>query len=138
MTYPSDYIGIAISQETHRRLSELKEKNNEINFDSVVNRLLDLEEKYNMPTETFEYELMINSKKSKLFRVTYSDKVTIEYWNSNKLAFEKDIKVWFTGYKIPSNDLNAFIKFIIKDSNLGLLYEMENELVQNGVWIKRV
>ena len=138
MTYPSNYIGIAVSQETHRRLTELKTKYNEVNFDSVVNKLLDLEEKYNMPTETFEYEFMLTGRKSKLFRVTYSNKVDIEYWNSNKMEFEKNIKAWLTGYKISKEDLDNFIKFIIKDSNLGLLYEMEKELVLNGLWIKRV
>ena len=138
MGYPNDYIGIAVSQETHQRLLTLKQNYNEINFDSVVNKLLDLEEKYNPPTETFEYELMLNKRKSKLFRVTYSNKIDIEYWNNNTKNFEKDIKAWFTGYKISQKDLDNFIKFIIKNSNVGLLYEMEDELVQNGVWIKRV
>jgi len=138
MAYPSDYIGIAVSQETHQRLSSLKKQYNEINFDSVVNKLLDLEEKYNPPTQTFEYELMLKNHKSKLFRVTYSDKIDIEYWNSDSLSFEKDIKAWFTGYKIPQRDLDAFIKFIIKDTNLGVLYEMDEEIVQNNVWITRV
>ena len=138
MAYPNNYIGIAVSRETHQRLKSLKEEYNEINFDSVVNRLLDLEEQYNIPTQTFEYELMITSTKSKLFRITYANEIVIEYWNSKKFEFEKDIKAWFTGYRIPKKDMDSFIKFIIKDANLGVLYEMDKEIVQNGVWIRRV
>lgn len=138
MGYPKNYKSIMVSQETHQRIHSLKKQYNEINVDSVINRLLDLEELYNIPSETFEYELMLKAHKSKLFRVTFSDKIDIEYWNSNDFKFVKDIKAWFTGYKIPQTDLDAFIKFIIKDSNLALLYEMDEEIVLNGVWIKRV
>jgi len=138
MTYPKNYIGISVSPETHQRLCNLKSSDKET-FDSVVNKLLDLEDKFtDMPTEIFEYEYILNNGKSKLFRVIYSDKVTIEYYNRKKFQFEKSITAWYTGNRISEEELNQFIRFIVKESNLHVLYEMDDGIMQNDVWIKRV
>ena len=137
MSYPKNYIGISISPEVHQRLVNLKENDNET-FDSVVTKLLDLEDKYSeLPVETYEYEYIIDNG-SKLFRVTFSDKVEIEYYNRKEFNFEKSIKAWYTGNRISEEELNSFIRFIVKESNLYVLYEMDNEILQNNVWIKRV
>ena len=135
MGFPNNYHTINVSAETKERLIQLK---GDDTFDTVIRNLLELEDKYNTITETYEYELILKGSESKLFRVTYSDKVEIEYWNSRTYEFEKNIEAWFTGYRISQRDLDNFIKFIIKDSNLMVLYEMEKELVLNGIWIKRV
>ena len=135
MGFPSDYHTVHVSEETKKRLTKLKGNDT---YDTVVRKLLELEDKYNTITETYEYELMLQNNESKLFRVTYSDEIDIEYWNSRSYSFEKDIRAWFTGYRISQKELDNFIKFIIKTANLMVLYEMEDELIQNGVWIKRV
>ena len=131
----SKFISVAVSEKTHQRLAKLK---GEDTFDTVVNKLLELEETYNLPEETMEFEYMLDTDKSKLFRVIFGDTTTIEYYNRKKFVFEKDIRAWFTGTRISDSDLNAFIRFIIKDSNLMLLYDMDEELVLNDIWIKRV
>lgn len=138
MTYPKNYIGISISPDTHQRLIDLKTSDKET-FDSVVNKLLDLEDKYTeIPKEVYEYEYMLSEGKSKLFRITFHDKVTIEYYNRRTFKFEKSIKAWYTGNRISELELNNFIRFIVKESNLYVLYEMDDEIVQNNIWIKRV
>lgn len=138
MTYPKDYIGISISQDTHQRLVNLKIDENET-FDSVVNKLLDLEDKYTeIPEEIYEYEYMLNDGTSKLFRITFTEKAEIEYYNRKNFKFEKSIRAWYTGNRISEFELKKFVRFIVKESNLYVLYEMGKELTQNGVWIKRV
>ena len=128
--------GINVSQKTHERLLNLKRE--EDTFDDVVSRILDMDDKYNVKEETYEYEYILKNHKSKLFRVTYSDKIHIEYYNRNTFEFEDNISAWYTGNRISEDDLNSFIKFIVKESNLYVLYEMEEELLLNDVWIKRV
>lgn len=138
MTYPKDYIGISISPDTHQRLVNLKIDENET-FDSVVNKLLDLEDKYTeIPKEIYEYEYMLKDGTSKLFRITFTEKAEIEYYNRKNFKFEKSIRAWYTGNRISEFELNNFVRFIVKESNLYVLYEMGKELTQNGVWIKRV
>lgn len=136
-TYPKGYAGIAISEETHQRLTKLRDKYNEKTYDIVINKLLNLEEKYNPPTEVFEYEYIINNG-SKLFKVTYSDTITIEYYNYNTLQFEENIQAWFTGNRISDKELDHFIKFIIKNSSLMELYEMDTEVVTRDLHIRRL
>lgn len=129
--------GISISIETHKRLVKLKQNEDET-FDDVVRRILDLDEKYNVQEEIYEYEYMLKNGKSKLFRIIYSDTVKIEYYNRRSFEFEGNIRAWNTGNRISEEELNSFIRFIVKESNLYVLYEMDDELVQNDIWIKRV
>ena len=136
MPYPKNYIGISISEETHQRLTNLKRDGE--TYSDVLENLLNLEEKYTVRTETFEYEYMLKNQKTKLFRVTFSDKVTIEYYNRKTFKFEEDIRAWYTGNRISEDELNSFIRFIVKESNLYVLYEMDEELVINDIWIRRV
>lgn len=136
MPYPKNYIGISISEETHQRLTNLKRDGE--TYSDVLENLLNLEEKYTVRTETFEYEYMLKNQKTKLFRVTFSDKVTIEYYNRKTFKFEEDIRAWYTGNRISEEELNSFIRFIVKESNLYVLYEMDEELVINDIWIRRV
>lgn len=136
MPYPKNYIGISISEETHQRLTNLKRDGE--TYSDVLENLLNLEEKYTVRTETFEYEYMLKNQKTKLFRVTFSDKVTIEYYNRKTFKFEEDIRAWYTGNRISEDELNSFIRFIVKESNLYVLYEMDEELVINDLWIRRV
>jgi hypothetical protein len=130
------YMGVPISEETHQRLTKLKGEND--TFDDVVNKLLELEETYNMPEETMEYEYILPNGKTKVFRVVFGDKTKIEYYNRRKYDFEKDIRAWFTGERISDSEINSFIRFIVKDSNLMLLYDMDEELVLNDIHIRRV
>ena len=135
MAYSKNYIGVPVSEETHQRLAKLK---GEDTFDTVVNKLLELEETYNVPEETMEYEYMLSNEKSKLFRVIFGDKIVIEYYNRKEFKFEKDIRAWFNGNQISNSEIDSFIRFIVKTSNLRLLYDMDKELVLNDIWIRRV
>lgn len=136
MGYPKNYIGIQVSRQTHQRLKDLKE-NPDVTFDSVVNKLLDLEEKYATEAESYEYEYLTEHT-SKLFRITFDEKVTIAYYNSVSNSFEKDIMAWQSVDALSEDELNSFVRFIVKDSSLYLLYDMDSELVINDVMIKRV
>lgn len=129
-------ITIAVQDETHKRLGLLKKTDE--TFDEVISRLLDLDDKYNPIDIIYEYEYMLKNQKSKLFRVIFGEKVSIEYYNRRIHEFESNIKAWNTGNNISEEELDSFIRFIIKESNLYVLYEMDEELVLNDVWIKRV
>lgn len=131
MPYPGDYTGVQIRRETHQRIANLKEGDE--TFDSVVNRLLDLEEKYADNTEEYEYSYL-----SKVFKVVFSDKVDILYFNPRTNGFEKDISVWQSVDALSEEELDSFVKFIVKDSSLWLLYDMESELQLNDIHIRRV
>ena len=52
--------------------------------------------------------------------------------------FEKDIRAWQEVNPLSEDDLNSFIKFIVKDSSLWLLYDMEKEIQFNDIHIVRV
>ena len=135
MAYSEQYISVPISEETHARLSKLK---GEDTFDTVVNNLLELEETYNMPEETVEYEYYLKNGKTKVFHVIFGNTTTIEYYNRRTHKFEQDIRAWFTGNRISDAEIDAFIRFIVKDSNLLLLYDIEDELVLNDIRIRKV
>lgn len=137
-TYPKNYIGISISEETHNRLTKLRDTHNEPTYDAVLNKLLDLEEKYNPPTETYEYEYQINNGNSKLFKITFADTVKIEYYNYKTHTFEENIQAWFTGERISDKEIDLFVKFIIKTSSILQLYEMDNEIVTDTIWISKL
>lgn len=128
---------VHVQSETHQRLQNLKTNPDET-FDSVVSRLLDLEDKYNPLSETYEYEYLLAENRSRLFRVTFSDKISIEYFNRRSFKFEKNIRAWTFPDDLSEQELDLFIRFIIKESNLYVLYEMDNELVQNNIEIRRV
>lgn len=128
---------VHIQSKTHKRLHNLKTNPGET-FDSVVSRLLDLEDKYNPISETFEYEYLLPDNRSRLFRVTYSDKISIEYYNRKSFEFENNIRAWAFPNDLSEQELDLFIRFIIKESNLYVLYEMDKELVQNNIKIRRV
>ena len=122
--------------QTHERLFNLKKDKKE-SFDSVVSRLLDMDDKYTSKVEEYEYEYLVGEK-SKLFRVIYSDTILIEYWNSSVFKFEKNIRAWQHGEKLSESEIDSFIRFIVMESNLYVLYEMGDDLTQNDVHIKRV
>ena len=136
MGYPKNYIGISVSRETHQRIKDLKE-NPDDTFDSVLNKLLDLEEKYADEPEVFEYEYY-TSYCSKLFKVEFGKKTVLSYFNPKSNMFEKDIRAWQEVNPLSEDDLNSFIGFIVKDSSLWLLYDMENEVRINNIHIMRV
>lgn len=136
MGYPKNYIGISISRETHQRIKDLK-KNPDDTFDSVVNKLLDLEEKYSDEPEVFEYEFCTDYV-TKLFKVEFGEKTSLTYFDPKSNLFEKDISVWQRVNPLSKEDLNSFIGFIVKDSSLWLLYDMDKEVQINNVHIVRV
>lgn len=136
---------INISKETHAKLSELKKGKNDT-FNNVVSRLVELELEFNPQNIIYEYEYEFrdgnfrNGKpkfSTRLFRVIFGDEVTIEYHYRNN-EFRKDIKAWNGLGQMPEEAMNNFIKFIIKESSIYLLFEMDKELMINNVWIKRL
>ena len=135
MGYPADYTGVRIDRTTHRRLKRLKEKDE--SFDSVLNRLLDLEDKYSEKVESFEYAYVCNGI-SKVFKVIFDEKVTIEYFNPKSNEFVMDIRAWQSVDALSEEELDSFVRFIIKDSSLWLLYDMEKEIQFNDIHIVRV
>ena len=137
---------IKISKETHAKLSELK-KNDTDTFNNVVSRLVDLELEFNPPGDIiYEYEYEFQDGKfrngrpkysTRLFRVIFGDEVKIEYHYRNG-EFQKDIKAWNGLGVMPEEAMNNFIKFIIKESSMYILFEMGGELMTDNIWIKRV
>lgn len=136
MGYPKDYIGISVSRDTHQRVKDLKKGPDET-FDSVVNKLLDLEEKYASKPEVFEYEYICDDV-SKLFKVEFGERTIMSYFNPLSNNFEKDITVWQLVNELSEKDMESFVRFIIKDSSLYLLYDMGEEMRFNDIHIRRV
>lgn len=136
---------INISKETHAKLSELKKDKNDT-FNNVVSRLVELELGFNPQDITYEYEYEFRDGtyrngrpkfSTRLFKVTFGDEVTIEYHYRNN-EFQKDIKAWNGLGRMPDEAMNDFIKFIIKESSIYVLFEMGEELMIDNVWIKRL
>lgn len=126
---------INVSIDTKKKLSELKRDGD--TFNDVITRLLDLEDKYNPIDIVFEYEYQL-FEGTRLFRVIFSDKVKIQYYSMKTHKFKNDIAAWNDVEKVPQQEMEDFIRFIVKESNLYVLYEMDKELVQNNIWIRRV
>lgn len=140
---------IFVQPETHKRLNDLKQDSE--TFDGLINRLLDLEDRFNPIEEVFEYEYIylaettkesdgkiIPNYQSRLFRVIYGETIKKQFYSMKSHDFEDNIEAWNYFPSMPMGAIDSFIKFIIKESNLYVLYEMEDELVQNNIWIKRV
>lgn len=124
-TYPKDYAGISITEETHQRLTRLRDMYNEATYDVVLNKLLDLEEQFvnpSIPAQIFEFEYVIREG-TKLFRVIYADTITIEFYNYNSLQFEDTIDAWFTGVKIEPDEIGLFVKAMSNEETMKELYE---------------
>ena len=126
---------INITAETHKKLSALKREND--TFNDVITLLLNLEDKYNPIDIVYEYEYQF-SNGTRLFRIIYSDTIKIQYYSMSTHNFENNITAWNSVEKVPEKELNEFIRFIVKESNLYVLFEMDEELVFNDIWIKRV
>jgi hypothetical protein len=126
---------INITPETHKKLTSLKKE--EESFNDVITHLLDFEDKFNPLAEIHEYEYIFNNQ-SRLFRVTFGEKVTIEYYSMKTHTFESNIQVWNDVEKVSEEELHSFIRFIVKESSVYVLYEMDNDLIINDVCIKRV
>ncbi len=129
---------VNISHETHSTLQTLKKEMEVNSFNEVIGKLLDFEFEFNPQDIIYEYEYIFSRQSTRLFRVIYGDDVTIEYYSPREHEFKKDIKAWNSLEEVPTAAMNKFIKFIIKESSVYVLFEMESELVQNNIWIKRV
>ena len=127
---------INLTHNTHQKLSNLKKSDE--TFDDVISRLLDMEDKFN-PKDPIvcEYEWFF-SKGSRVFQVSYGDIITIKYYSKRTNSFESNIKAWNSKGAVPEEELNSFISFIVKESNLYVLYEMEDILTINNIHIERV
>ena len=137
MGYSGDFKKIPVRKETHKRLLKLKE-NGDCTFNDVVRKLLDFEDRNNMPKKIYEYEYLLENGQSKLFRIIYSDSISIEYYNYRTHDFERNIKAWTTGNYVSEHEIYSFIHFIVQENSLYELYEMDEELVQNDIFIRRV
>lgn len=127
---------IGISHDTHQRLINLKLKGD--TFDNVIERLLDMEDKYNPHDDIiYEYEYIYGDE-SRVFLVMFGDTVKIKYYSQLYNRFESNIKAWGSKSPIPEDKLDSFIKFIVNEANLVILFEMDKELVQDDIHIKRV
>lgn len=135
MAYPKGYTGVQIHRSTHQRLKNLK-KDGE-SFDSVLNKLLDLEDKYTDKKEEYNYAYCTQNS-SKAFKVVFSDKTSITYFNQVTNMYEKDIRAWQEVNPLSEEELDSFIRFIVKDSSILLLYDMEEKLTLNDITIERV
>ena len=80
----------------------------------------------------------IPNYQSRLFRVVYGETIKKQFYSMKSHDFEDNIEAWNYFPQMPMRAIDSFIKFIIKESNLYVLYEMEDELVQNNIWIKIV
>lgn len=129
---------VNITVETHKKLVALKQSKSET-FNDVLVKLLDLEDKYNPRDDIiYEYEYIFEGG-SRTFLVMFgTNNVKIKYYSQREHRFESNIRAWNSKASVPSDILDLFISFIVKDSNLYVLYEMEEELIINGVHIRRV
>ena len=128
--------GINVAQDTHQKLVQLK-KDDET-FEDLIKRILDMEDKFNPKDDIiYEYEYVFGDV-SRLFLVMFGDSIKIKYYSQRENRFESNIRAWNSKMTVPEDVLNSFISFIVKESNLYVLFEMDKELIQNNIHIKRV
>ena len=128
--------GINVAQDTHQKLVQLK-KDDET-FEDLIKRILDMEDKFNPKDDIiYEYEYVFGDD-SRLFLVMFGDSIKIKYYSQRENRFESNIRAWNSKMTVPEDVLNSFISFIVKESNLYVLFEMDKELIQNNIHIKRV
>ena len=132
-------ISFNISLETKEKLDELKYA--EESYDSVLQKLLYFEEKYNTNVDIVaEYELCFDDV-SKLIQIHWlNNSYTILYYNDIGHTWSNSASVWNQGC---SDDdiamlIDRFLSLMARDDVRPLLIDLEDEMVLDGLTIKRL
>ena len=131
-------VVIRLTFKTKKLLDTLKYNDSET-YDSVISRLLYLEEKYNSTDLTQEYEICIDDE-SRLFRVDWNrDSYTIYYYDSHAHEWSGNIIVWENGL---TSDVQLFVdallSLVANDSFRALLLGMGKRLEFDGYSIRKL
>ena len=133
-------INIQMKYSTKNRLENIKLNKNE-SYDSVIQRLLYLEEKYNSADVdvTYEYEIFIDDM-SKLFKIRWlNDSYIIYYYDYRNHDWSRSASAWGSS---DDDTVSLFIDRLLfllaKDDARALLMNMTTELVLEGYSIKKI
>lgn len=133
-------IKLNLSYETKDKLSNLKLNQNE-SYDSVIQRLLFLEEKFNGrdQTVTYEYEIFIDDN-SKLFKVEWlHDSYIIYYYDTRNHTWGKTATSWGScDDELVSSFVDALLLLFAKDDARALLMNLTGEISLDGYSVKKL
>lgn len=133
-------IHTSISYATKDRLEALKLNKNE-SYDSVIQRILYLEEKFNSRDldVTYEYEIFIDDL-SKLFKIRWlHDSYIIYYYDYRNHTWSRSATAWGSG---DDDTVSLFVDRLLfllaKDDARSMLMNMTDELVLDGYCVKKL
>lgn len=133
-------VSVNMSYATKDKLSKLKYNQNE-SYDSVISRLLFLEEKFNSRDQSvaYEYEIFIDDM-SKLFKVEWShDSYILYYYDSTAHEWSDSAKAWSSSEdEVVSSFVDALLMLLAKDDARALLMNMRGELELGGYTVKKL
>ena len=133
-------VSVNMSYETKDRLAGLRLNKNE-SFDSVLQRLLFIEEKFNSRDLNIsnEYEIYIGDE-SRLFRIDWShDSYIIYYYDNTNHDWSSSIEAWGScDDDVVSSFADALLLLMAKDDARALLMNMRGELELDGYTVKKL
>lgn len=134
MVKPEHIQGMTIAASTHAKLTSLKKENE--TYDEVIQRLIQMDQKYNPQTTIQEFEYSTYDI-SKVFRVIFKGNThKIEYYGRN--GFQSSISAWENYPPISEEDKELFIEFKVQEKSFRLLQDMGSSMDFNGFRIRRL
>lgn len=126
--------GMTIAASTHAKLTELKQDDE--TYDEVIQRLIQMDQKYNPKTTVQEYEFSTYDI-SKVFRVIFKgNSHKVEYYG--KGGFQSSISAWDSFPSISEEDKELFISFKVQEKSFRLLQDMGESMDFKGFRIRRL
>ena len=126
--------GMTIAASTHAKLTELKKEDE--TYDEVIQRLIQMDQKYNTKTTVQEYEFSTYDI-SKVFRVIFKgNSHKVEYYG--KGGFQSSISAWESYPSISQEDKELFISFKVQEKSFRLLQDMGESMDFKGFRIRRL
>ena len=130
-----DMQGMTVAASTHEKLTKLKRDDE--TYDSIIRKLIDMDQKYNYQSKTIDYEFLTYNI-SKVFRVTFDkNKHTVEYYSHGNV-YEKNISAWNSYPPISNEDKDLFIGFIVQEKSFRLLQDMGESIDFGEFMIRRI
>lgn len=126
--------GMTIAASTHEKLTALKKEDE--TYDSVIQRLIQMDQKYNPQPTMMEFEFSTYDI-SKVFRIVFNgNSHKFEYYGKNK--FESSISAWENYPPISKKDKELFIEFKVQEKSFRLLQDMGASMDFDGFRIRRL
>ena len=131
-------VHVRLSQDTKDLLTDMKYNKNE-SYDSVIQRMLYIEEKYNSIDIQHEYELHIDDT-FKVFKIHFKDGLyNIYYYDGINHEWNNSAKVWCVSDDESDNlFVDRLLSLMSRDDAVPLLLDMTGELSFEGYSVKKI